>query len=196
MTFTTSRPRTTLPAESPSLPDSVTPYCVASSLPRDVVFPFQRVAATREGAGAPFLPSVGSLVSFDAGSHLVGSAERHAGPRHPLLRGLPGVVGLRGAAGAWCRLLTGMIGALASLFGGRRESVEPGMVRVGQVECWTPRGITLAGEPTGCDSWMSPAPWAFVFRCGVCRSRVETSEALLESAGLCIACFYRPEVAA
>ena len=91
--------------------------------------------------------------------------------------------------------MTGMTRALASLFGGRRESVEPGMVRVGQVECWTPRGITLAGEPTGCDSGMSPAPWAFVFRCGVCRSRVETSEALLESTGLCIACFFRPEVA-
>ena len=185
---TTSRPRFTLPAESPSLPDSAVTPCGASSLPRDVVFPFQRVAATREGAGCAAI-TIGSLVSFDAGSHLVGSAERHAGPRHPLLRGLPGVVGLRGAAGAWCRLLTGMTRALASLFGGRRESVEPGMVRVGQVECWTPRGITLAGEPTGCDSGMSPAPWAFVFRCGVCRSRVETSEAILESVGQCLPCF-------
>jgi len=37
--------------------------------------------------------------------------------------------------------------------------------------------------------------YSFVYSCAVCRARVETSEALLESAGLCGACFYRPEAA-
>jgi len=184
---TTSRPRFTLPAESPSLPDSAVTPCGASSLPRDVVFPFQRVAATREGAGCAAI-TIGSLVSFDAGSHLVGSAERHAGPRHPLLRGLPGVVGLRGAAGAWCRLLTGMTRALASPLraSGRRRAAAGTL----------PASVSTESRPVAPFPFQSAGrEFAFVYRCAICRVRVETSEALLESCSLCLACFYRPEAA-
>ena len=110
---------------------------------------------------------------------------RSGGSLDPLLRRAGVILGLvlRAGAGAF-----GYAGALASLFAARlsrRSGRGAGPLVSTESRPVAPFPFQSAGRE-----------FAFVYRCAICRCRVETSEALLESCSLCIACFYRPEVAA
>jgi hypothetical protein len=143
---TTSRPRTTLPAESPThTPASL--RSAHSSLPRDVVFPNHCAAGAVERPNAhPTAARWGCSGSDPAA--------------HPFDVGPAGGWGLRRAAGA---LVATVAGALASAFTAHREpgiaaSTQHRLVKGPDGATVTPAGPAVADTTSGPAGCADPLP--------------------------------------